>query len=164
MLLLAAVARAGDVEQRVATIVASLTRQEKLELMNGVGWDEWDIQDGYYVGNLLGAPGKGLPPLKMHDAGQGFRTHDPRVVGTVTSWPCALALASTFDRKQVKAFANAAAQASRGLVREAWQRNSLDNLTALTVVIKPTMAWFEHSARRKDRRDDYDNPAKRPRH
>ena len=109
VLLLAAAARAGDVEQRVGTIVASLTRQEKLELMNGVGWAQWDIRDGYYVGNLLGAPAKGLPAFKMHDAGQGFRTHDPRVVGTVTSWPCALALASTFDRKQVGAFANAAA-------------------------------------------------------
>ena len=137
LLLLAAAAGAGDVEERVATIVASLTRQEKLELMNGVGWDQWDIRDGYYVGdsaqiarhrrdarstawrphwliraqvgNLNGAPAKGLPPLKMHDAGQGFRTHDPRIVGTVTSWPCALALASTFDRSSVAAFATAAA-------------------------------------------------------
>ena len=73
LLLLAAVARAGDVEERVAEIVASLTRQEKLELMNGVGWDQWDIRDGYYVGNLNGAPAKGLPAFKMHDAGQGFR-------------------------------------------------------------------------------------------
>jgi beta-glucosidase len=61
------------------------------------------------VGNLNGAPAKGLPPLKMHDAGQGFRTHDPRIVSTVTSWPCALALASTFDRSSVAAFATAAA-------------------------------------------------------
>ena len=52
LLLLAAAARAGDdVEQKVTTIVASLTRQEKLELMNGIGWDEWDIRDGYYVGD-----------------------------------------------------------------------------------------------------------------
>ena len=51
LLLLAAAARAGDVEERVATIVASLTRQEKLELLNGVGWDQWDIRDGYYVGD-----------------------------------------------------------------------------------------------------------------
>ena len=137
LLLLAAAAGAGDVEERVATIVASLTRQEKLELLNGVGWDQWDIRDGYYVGdgaqiarhrrdarstawrphrliraqvgNLIGAPAKGLPAFKMHDAGQGFRTHDPRVVGTVTSWPCALALASTWDRSSVAAFATAAA-------------------------------------------------------
>ena len=51
LLLLAAAARAGDVEERVATIVASLTRQEKLGLMNGVGWDQWDIKEGYYVGD-----------------------------------------------------------------------------------------------------------------
>ncbi len=51
LLLLAAAAGAGDVEERVATIVASLTRQEKLELLNGVGWDGWDIRDGYYVGD-----------------------------------------------------------------------------------------------------------------
>ena len=41
----------GDAEEeRVATIVASLTREEKLNLLNGVGWDQWDIRDGYYVG------------------------------------------------------------------------------------------------------------------
>ena len=52
LLLLAAAARAGDdVEQKVTAIVASLTRQEKLELMNGIGWDQWDIRDGYYVGD-----------------------------------------------------------------------------------------------------------------
>jgi hypothetical protein len=52
LLLLAAVARAvDDVEQKVTTIVASLTRQEKLDLLNGVGWDAWDIRDGYYVGD-----------------------------------------------------------------------------------------------------------------
>ena len=51
LLLLAAAARAGDVEERVATIVASLTRDEKLNLLNGVGWDQWDIRDGYYVGD-----------------------------------------------------------------------------------------------------------------
>ena len=51
LLLLAAAAGAGDVEERVATIVASLTRQEKLDLLNGVGWDAWDIRDGYYVGD-----------------------------------------------------------------------------------------------------------------
>ena len=135
LLLLAAVARAvDDVEQKVTTIVASLTREEKLELMNGIGWDQWDIRDGYYVGdsawctpstrrptawrshrliraqvgNLFGAPAKGLP---VQDArrGPGFRTHDPRLVGTVTSWPCALALASTWDRSSVAAFATAAA-------------------------------------------------------
>ena len=50
LLLLAAAAGAGDVEERVATIVASLTREEKLNLLNGVGWDQWDIRDGYYVG------------------------------------------------------------------------------------------------------------------
>ena len=51
LLLLAAAARAADVEQRVARIVASLTRGEKLDMLNGVGWDQWDIRDGYYVGD-----------------------------------------------------------------------------------------------------------------
>ena len=107
--LLLVTARAADVEQKVTRIVASLTREEKINLLNGVGWDQWDIQDGYHVGNLVGAPDKGLPPFKMHDAGQGFRTHDRRVVGTVTSWPCALALAATWDRARVADFAAAAA-------------------------------------------------------
>ncbi|KAJ1445808.1 glycoside hydrolase, partial [Pelagophyceae sp. CCMP2097] len=45
----------------------------------------------------------------MQDAGQGFRTHDARLVGHVTSWPCALALASAWDAELVAEWATAAA-------------------------------------------------------
>ena len=33
----------------------------------------------------------------MQDGPQGFRTFDKRTVGTVTSWPCLLALSATWD-------------------------------------------------------------------
>ena len=101
LLLLAAAARAGDVEERVATIVASLTRQEKLELLNGIGWDQWDIRDGYYVGDgaqiarhrrdvalvlspldsRTGRKSAGRPregPPRVQDARRGPGVSDPR--------------------------------------------------------------------------------------
>ena len=102
LLLLAAVARAvDDVEQKVTVIVASLTRQEKLELLNGVGWDAWDIRDGYYVGDgaqiarhrrdvalvlspldsRTGRKSAGRPregPPRVQDARRGPGVSDPR--------------------------------------------------------------------------------------
>ena len=53
---------------------------------------------GFYVGSILGVPRVGLKSINMQDAAQGFRTLSSKTIGQVTSWPCALALASTWDR------------------------------------------------------------------
>ena len=141
-------ATGGSVEARVASLVSQMTAAEKHSLMNGIGWNLWELQDGFYVGNtpaikrLVDATQQlpqpvdpaprptigpsilplffvafyrepeclstgptaracvtrlGIPSLNMMDAGQGFRTIDPRQVGQVTSWSCALGLASTWD-------------------------------------------------------------------
>ena len=45
----------------------------------------------------------------MQDAGQGFKTSDPRMVGQVTSWPCGLALASAWNGDLVEEWASAVA-------------------------------------------------------
>ena len=42
-------------------------------------------------------PRLGLPSLTMMDASAGFRTNLPSNIGRVTSWPCLLALAATWD-------------------------------------------------------------------
>ena len=94
----------------VAALVAAMTREEKHGLLNGHGWQGWDLLPGYYVGNTRSVPRLGIPALKMQDAGQGFRTTDAAMIGTVTSWPCALALASTWDEGLVGRFAAAAAR------------------------------------------------------
>ena len=98
-----------NVDERVAGLVASMTLDEKLSLLNGVGWDWWTLLDGYYVGNTPPIARLGIPSLKMHDAGQGFRTSDVRMVGQVTSWACGLALAATWDVGRVRDWANATA-------------------------------------------------------
>ena len=46
----------------------------------------------------------------MQDAAQGFRTSERRTVGQVTSWPCALAVASTWDRALTREWAAAIAR------------------------------------------------------
>ena len=83
--------------EAAAQLVALLRRDDKLRLVQGVGWNGWVKQKGFYVGNILGVPRLGIPSINMQDAAQGFRTIDTRMVGQVTSWPCVLALAATWD-------------------------------------------------------------------
>ncbi|KAJ8598514.1 hypothetical protein CTAYLR_001383 [Chrysophaeum taylorii] len=92
----------GVAEEVVSSLVESLTMDEKYSLMDGV--------DNYgFVGTILNISRLGIPAIKMQDAGNGFRTSDSRMIGQVTSWPCALALGATFDRSAAAAFASAAA-------------------------------------------------------
>lgn len=66
-------------------------------------------EKGFYAGNTPAIPRLRIPALKMHDAGQGFRT-DPEQAGTTTSFPCGLALAATWDLAIVRRTAAAIAQ------------------------------------------------------
>jgi len=80
-----------------SSIVSSMTKSEKYSLLNGVGWKTKIQQSGYYIGNTPSVPRLSIPSLKMQDASQGFRTTDIRQVGQVTSWPCSLAVATSWD-------------------------------------------------------------------
>lgn len=42
-------------------------------------------------------PRLGVPSTQLHDASQGYRTHRKQIVGRVTSFPCMLSLAATWD-------------------------------------------------------------------
>lgn len=66
-------------------------------MVNGAGWWAWAQQAGYYVGNIFAVPRLGLPSIRMQDSTQGFRTTDARMIGQVTEWPCALAIAASWD-------------------------------------------------------------------
>lgn len=49
-----------------------------------------------YTGEIAGNDRLNIPPLRMNDGPQGFRTSDGSK-GTSTAWPSALTLAATFD-------------------------------------------------------------------
>lgn len=99
-----------EIDARVASLLSDMTDTEKRSMLNGLGWDFWDLRRGYYIGNTPPIPRLDIPSLNMQDAGQGFRTEDPRNVGRVTSWSCALGLASVWDPNLVYAWASAVAE------------------------------------------------------
>ena len=100
----------GDDADSVASSVAKLTNDEKVRLIQGVGWSGWTLAPGFYVGSAFAVPRLGIPSQNMQDAAQGFRTSERRTVGQVTSWPCALAVASTWDRALTREWAAAIAR------------------------------------------------------
>ena len=69
--------------------------EEKAGFLKGVGYATG--ASGGYVGAVRGVPRLGIPSANMQDAGQGFRTLHGNHVGQVTSWPCTLAAAATWD-------------------------------------------------------------------
>mmetsp|Transcript_77847 Transcript_77847/g.206637 ORF Transcript_77847/g.206637 Transcript_77847/m.206637 type:complete len:781 (-) Transcript_77847:109-2451(-) len=86
----------------------SMTAYERHLLMKGIGWTPNPagpnlfpvLADGMYMGNAPGIARLGIPPLKLHDAGNGFRNNPMggiKAYGSSTSFPSALALAATWD-------------------------------------------------------------------
>ena len=80
---------------RVRPIVANMSLEEKTTLVRGVGWTNYALHDGFYIGSTRALPRLRVPSLNMQDGPQGFRTNDPRIVGSVTAWPCQLAIGAT---------------------------------------------------------------------
>jgi len=108
----------SNANQSAAGLVSQMTPEEKSRLLRGVGYTWLNLAPGYYTGNLLGVPRLGIPSIHMNDAHAGFRTTRASLefVGvpsqdawTATSWPSALALASTWDRALTRAYARAVA-------------------------------------------------------
>ena len=109
-------------DRRVNELVSRMTQAEKFSMLNGVGWRGREQLPGYYVGTTAGVPRLGIPSQNMQDAAQGFRTSERRTVGQVTSWPCALAVASTWDRALTREWAAAIARASSDAALHALHR------------------------------------------
>jgi hypothetical protein len=78
-------------------LVHNMTRAEKISIVRGLGWNSYNLPDGYYVGSNPALPRLGIPSINMHDGPAGFRTTDNRIIGTVTQWPSHLALGATWD-------------------------------------------------------------------
>lgn len=94
--------------------LAAMTPSEKHGLLQGVGWHNWTLERGWYVGNTAGVPRLGIPSLNMQDAAAGFRTYWSDMTDTVTAWPSLLALAATWDPDLVQDFAIALGQEFAG--------------------------------------------------
>jgi beta-glucosidase len=77
-----------DHSDRIADLVESLTRAEKLELVHGA-----PDPDGTATGYLPGVDRLGVPELKLADGPLGVRTPGQ----AATAFPASVALAATFD-------------------------------------------------------------------
>jgi len=95
--------------QKASALLAQMTAEEKYNLMQGRGWVMNDPKKWWYTGNVPPVSRLGIPSLNMQDAAGGFRTMWTELVGTVTCWPSALAMAATWDPEIVRAFSAAMA-------------------------------------------------------
>lgn len=98
----------GDTPSTAASrLVHAMSFEEKASLLTGEGFGPFGQKDGAYVGGVPAIPRLLIPSIKMQDAAQGFRTMKRSQVGTVTAFPCLLALAATWDRGLVGSFSRA---------------------------------------------------------
>ena len=88
-------------------LVRRLTPQEKHSLVQGIGWNEYRLQRGYYVGSIAQIDRLGIPAVHMQDAGQGFRTQEADQTGQTTAWPSMLSVAATWDAALVRRWGEA---------------------------------------------------------
>lgn len=90
----------GELASWASSLVSQMTLEEKRNLVRGTG-------SGSYVGLTRAVPRLGIPSLSMQDGPQGFRTNDAALIGQVTSWPCSLAAAASWDTAAVQGWAAA---------------------------------------------------------
>jgi len=96
-----------DADSASRKLVQLMTWEEKKRLLIGYG-DSWEMfmpRDNYYIGTVRDVPRLHVPSTNMMDGGQGFRTVKNRLVGTVTSWPSALATISAWDPELTQKYA-----------------------------------------------------------
>jgi beta-glucosidase len=94
----------ADVEQKVATTLAAMTQEEKLDIISGV--------DGFYE---RGVPRLGVPRLKMSDGPVGVRNDGP-----TTAYPAGVCLASSFDAPLAQQFGQAIGRDARARGVHIW--------------------------------------------
>mmetsp|Transcript_88318 Transcript_88318/g.189669 ORF Transcript_88318/g.189669 Transcript_88318/m.189669 type:complete len:890 (+) Transcript_88318:86-2755(+) len=117
-----------EAEKRAAETLSKMTSAERYALMQGNGWTavpKWIStflplpalpKRGYYMGNTPEMPRLGIPALKEHDAGNGFRNM-PGPIGkpdTTVMWPSSLAFGATWDPPLVERVAAAIGREYRG--------------------------------------------------
>jgi len=110
-----------EAEKQAARLVFNMTSAERHSLMSGIGWLETPLiqavpRRGFYMGNTPPLPRLGIPALKMHDAGAGFRNNiwPLGAPGSSTCWISGLAMAASWDQNLVQRVATAIAREYRG--------------------------------------------------
>lgn len=102
--------------EKALKVIGRMDDVEVFALLRGTHFNVSGMKpnSGYYVGNTKPLFHWKIPSLKMQDAGNGFRPTEAGQFGTTTSWPCMLAMASTWDDKLVYDVAEATAREFRG--------------------------------------------------
>ncbi len=90
----ASVSSAQSIEQRVDTLIARMTLEEKIQMLHGA-------QRRGYIGYVPGVPRLGIPALALTDGPAGVR-HGPG-----TAFPAPVALAATWDRSLAREYGTA---------------------------------------------------------
>lgn len=105
-----------ELQSLAAAVAVNLTAEERNSLLSGSHFSALNgaPEPGYYTGYINGVPRLKVPPLKMADAGNGFRTTDDKNAGTSTQWPSLLAMAATWDDSLVQRYAAAVGEEFRG--------------------------------------------------
>lgn len=106
----------AEAAERARRAVAGMTLEEKLGVVGGTGARK-------YVGETTAVPRLGVPALHLQDGPQGVRTDYPKGEerpGTSTAWPCALAVAATFDPELVAVWGSAMAREFAGKGANVW--------------------------------------------
>ena len=88
-------------------LARAMTPDERASLLNGEGYGYFGQLDGAFVGGMPAIPRLRIPSMHLQDAAQGFRTSKNSIIGQVTSWPCLLALTSTWDPARATELAEA---------------------------------------------------------
>ena len=62
-----------EARARAWELTRRMTLAEKMRMVVGVGWRQYAVQPGFYVGNIPAIPHLGVPSINMQDGPQGFR-------------------------------------------------------------------------------------------
>jgi len=101
-------------ELRARELIAQMTPEEKYGILQGYGWRDFNPTRGVFIGNTYPVDRLGVPSLNLQDGPQGWRTIERDQIDQVTSWPCALGVASTWDVDRVYEYAQALAVEFKG--------------------------------------------------
>lgn len=112
-----------EAEEKAASTLAQMTDDERYSLMVGTGWAGVPFfvlpavpTKGHYMGNVAPISRLGVPPLKLHDAGNGYRNNPwpSGTSGTSTLWPSSLSFGATWDTELINRVAAAIGREYRG--------------------------------------------------
>lgn len=95
------------IEQKIDELLASMTLEEKVEQLHGLGLGEWQMSFDTADNERLGIPG-----FRMNDGPHGVRSYDP--YGPASSFPVGIAMTATWDMELLERLGTAMGEEFRG--------------------------------------------------